>query len=304
MAYDVIIIGGGPAGLNAAIYSARKLLKTLIISKNIGGQVAETWDIENYLGFNQIETAELIKRFEVHVEKYGVEKLENDDVTSSQLKGNIKKVITENGNTYNSKIVIIATGKRPRPLNIPGENELTGKGVAYCSTCDAPLFSGAEVAVIGGGNSALEAVIDLEKVASKIYLIVLNQLTGDRILENKVCNFPKVELYLKYETKEILGDKFVNSLIIKSLETGEDKKLNVEGVFIEAGLIPNSEIFRDTLETNKLGEIVIDNMCRTNIAGVFACGDVTTVPFKQVIIAAGEGAKAALSAYDYLINQE
>jgi alkyl hydroperoxide reductase subunit F len=301
--YDVIIIGGGPAGLSAAIYTSRKVLKTLLASKNIGGQVADTYEIENFLGFSQIETADLIAKFDEHVGKYGIEKLVGTDVSSLELTGKIKKITISNGKIFHTKTVIIATGKRPRPLNVPGEKKLVGKGVAYCSTCDAPLFAGADVAVIGGGNSALEAVIDLDKVANKVYMVSLTPLTGDQMLQDRVNNSSKVEIYTKHDTLQIIGDSAVEGLEIKSLETGEAKRLDVEGVFIEIGLLPNSDLVIDTLETNRQGEIVIDDMCRTGISGVFACGDVTSIPFKQVIIAAGEGAKAALSVSSYLINQ-
>ena len=301
--YDVIIIGGGPAGLSAAIYTARKILKTLLISQTIGGQVADSYEIENFLGFSQIETADLIAKFDEHVEKYGIEKLVGTEVDSIDLKGKVKKVTASNGETYLSKTVIIATGKRPRPLNIPGEKELIGKGVAYCSTCDAPLFAGADVAVIGGGNSALEAVIDLDKVANQVFMVLLTPLTGDQMLQDKVKSSSKVKIFQKHDTTRIIGSSVVEGLEIKSLETEEVKRLDLEGVFIEIGLLPNSNLVIDTVETNRQGEIVIDDKCRTGLSGVFACGDVTNVPFKQVIIAAGEGAKAALSASDYLINQ-
>ncbi len=301
--YDVLIIGGGPAGLNAALYASRKVLKTILISYNIGGQVADTYDIENYLGFSQIETADLIRKFDEHVEKYGIEKLLGTKITSLDLTGKIKKITTGEGKTYYSRTVIIATGKRPRSLNVPGEKELIGRGVAYCSTCDAPLFAGADVAVIGGGNSALEAVIDLAKVANKIFMVSLTPLTGDPILINKVSSLSKVSIFTKHDTTRVIGDSNVKEIEIKSLDTGEVSRLKVEGVFIEIGLLPNSDIVIDTLETNQQGEIIVDNVCRTGITGVFACGDVTSIPYKQVIIAAGEGAKAALSAYDYLNKQ-
>jgi len=301
--YDIIIIGGGPAGLSAAIYAARKVLKTIIISKNIGGQVAWTYEIENFLGFSQIETADLIAKFNEHVDKFGIEKLVGTDVISLDLTGKIKKVTAGNGKSYLAKTVIIATGKQPRHLNAPGEKELIGRGVAYCSTCDAPLFAGADVAVIGGGNSALEAVIDLDKVANKVYMVSLTPLTGDQIIQDKVRNSSKVTIYTEYDTTRIIGSSAVEGLEIKSLGTEEVSTLKVEGVFIEIGLLPNSDFVLDTLETTRQGEIVIDDVCRTGVSGVFACGDVTGIPFKQVIIAAGEGAKAALSASNYLINQ-
>ena len=301
--YDVIIIGGGPAGLSAAVYAARKVLKTLLVSKDIGGQVAWTYDVDNYLGFSQVETADLIAKFEEHVEKYGVEKLVGVEVKTLEMTGKIKKVITDNGKTYLTKTLIIATGKRPRPLNVPGEKELIGMGVTYCSTCDAPLFADLDVAVMGGGNSALEAVIDLMKVARKVYMVSLTPLTGDEIIRDKVINSPKVEIFIKYKALRIEGESTVEGIEIESLETGEKNRLDVQGIMVEIGLFPNSELVLDTMEINRMGEIVIDSRCRTGISGIFACGDVTDVPYKQVIVAAGEGAKAALSAYDYIIKQ-
>jgi alkyl hydroperoxide reductase subunit F len=301
--YDVIIIGGGPAGLSAAIYAARKVLKTLVVTKDIGGQVTWTYDVDNYLGFSQVETADLIAKFEEHVQKYGVEKLVGVDVKALDLTGKIKKVITGEGKTFLGKTVIVATGKRPRLLDIPGEKEFLGMGVTYCSTCDAPLFADLDVAVAGGGNSALEAGIDLIKVARKVYMVSLTPLTGDQILQDKVMSSPKVEVFTEYDILRIVGESSVEGMEIKSLKTGEAKRLSVAGIIIEIGLLPNSDLVLDTLETNSIGEIVIDSRCRTGVSGVFACGDVTDVPFKQVIVAAGEGAKAALSAYDYIINQ-
>ncbi|MEA1867891.1 MAG: FAD-dependent oxidoreductase [Thermodesulfobacteriota bacterium] len=301
--YDVIIIGGGPAGLSAAVYAARKVLKTLFVSKDIGGQVAWTYDVDNYLGFSQVETADLIAKFEEHVEKYGVEKLVGVEVKALELTGKIKKVITDDGKTYLTKTLIIATGKRPRSLNVPGEKELIGMGVTYCSTCDAPLFADLDVAVMGGGNSALEAVIDLMKVARKIYMVSLTPITGDEIIRDKVISSPKVEIFIKYKALRIAGEATVEGIEIESLETGEKKRLDVQGIMVEIGLLPNSELVLDTMEINRIGEIVIDSRCRTGVAGIFACGDVTDVPYKQVIVAAGEGAKAALSAYDYIIKQ-
>jgi alkyl hydroperoxide reductase subunit F len=301
--YDVIIIGGGPAGLSAAIYAARKVLKTLLVSKDIGGQVTWTYDVDNYLGFSQIETADLIAKFEEHVQKYGVEKLVGVEVKALELTGKIKKVVTGKGETHFAKTIIIATGKRPRPLGVPGEKELIGMGVTYCSTCDAPLFADLDVAVAGGGNSALEAVIDLMKVARKVYMVSLTPLTGDQILQDKVVSSPKVEVFTEHEILRIVGDSAVEGLEIKSLRTGEDRRFSVAGIIVEIGLLPNSGLVVDTIQTNRIGEIVIDSRCGTGVSGVFACGDVTDVPFKQVIVAAGEGAKAALSAYDYIINQ-
>ncbi len=301
--YDVVIIGGGPAGLSAAIYTARKVLKTLLISKDLGGQMIWTYDVDNYLGFSQIEAGDLIAKFEEHVAKYGVEKLVGPGVKVLELAGKTKKVITDDGGTYLTRTVIIATGKRPRLLDVPGEKELLGMGVTYCSTCDAPLFADLDVAVAGGGNSALEAVIDLMKIARKTYLVSLTPLTGDQILQDKVAGSSKVEIFAEHEILQITGDSSVNGLEIKSLKTGEAGKLSIAGIIVEIGLLPNSELVVDILETNKIGEIIVDSRCRTGVSGVFACGDVTDTPFKQVVVAAGEGAKSALSAYDYIINQ-
>ena len=301
--FDTIIIGGGPAGLSAAVYAARKLMKTILISKNIGGQVTDTFDIENYLGFSEIETADLINRFEEHVVKYGVAKLVGPEVASVDLTGKIKKVFLGDGRMYLSRTIILATGKRPRMLNVPGESELVGKGVAYCSTCDAPLFAGMDTAVIGGGNSALEAALDLIKVAHKVYVVSLTPLTGDPILIDKVKSSDNVEILTEYTTNKVIGAQVVEGIEIASLDDKAPRRLDVQGVFIEIGLLPNSDLVVDTLNVNRTGEIMIDCSCRTGIAGVFAAGDVTDVPYKQVIVAAGEGAKAALSAYNYLINQ-
>ncbi len=302
--YDVIIIGGGPAGLSAAVYAARKVMKTILISKNIGGQVTDTFDIENYLGFSEIETADLINRFEEHVVKYGVTKLVGPEVVSLDLTGKIKKVFIDDGTICLARTLILAMGKRPRPLNVPGEKELLGKGVAYCSTCDAPLFADMDTAVVGGGNSALEAALDLANVARKVYLISITPLTGDPILVDKIKTSGKVEVFIEYSTNKIVGGNVVEGIEIQGLDDKTPKLLPVQGVFIEIGLLPNSDLVVDTLNVNKTGEILIDCECRTGIPGVFAAGDVTDVPFKQVIIAAGEGAKAALSAYDFLMKQK
>jgi len=301
--YDVVIIGGGPAGLSAAIYASRKILKTLLISEDIGGQVTWTYDLDNYLGFSQVEAADLISKFEAHVESFGLEPMVGTKVAALDLAGKIKKVVTSEGKTFLSKTVIVATGKRPKSLNVPGEKELVGMGVTYCSTCDAPVFAGLDVAVAGGGNSAIEAVLDLVKVANKVYLVSLTPLTGDPFLQDKVTGLPKVQILTEHEILRITGESSVQGLEIQSLRTGEKMTLSVAGIIVEIGLLPNSELVMDTLKTNRIGEIVVDSRCGTGVSGVFACGDVTDVPFKQVIVAAGEGAKAALAAYDYIIRQ-
>jgi NADH-dependent peroxiredoxin subunit F len=301
--YDVIILGAGPAGLSAAIYTIRKLLKTLIISKDVGGQITWTSDVENYLGFSQVNAAELVAKFESHVKKFEVENIIGVDVIAVDLVGRRKRITTSDGKSYFGKTVIIATGGRHRPLDIPGERELRAKGVSYCSTCDAPLFGGADVAVVGGGNSALGAVLDLINIASRIYLISLTSLTGDPVYRDKVFKSEKVEIFIEHQPTRVIGETMVEALEFKSLTTGEIKTVNVEGVFVEIGIQPNTSLFLDILATNEKGEILVDTECRTGLAGVFACGDVTNVPFKQVVVAVGEGSKAALSAYSYLITQ-
>lgn len=301
--YDVIILGAGPAGLSAAIYTVRKLMKTLIISRDIGGQVTWTADVDNYLGFSHVNAPDLVARFEDHVKTFGVELAIGAQVTAVDLSARIKRVVTDEGKVYSAKTLIVATGGRHRPMDIAGEHELIGKGVSYCSTCDAPLFDGADVAVIGGGNSALAAVLDLIRIANKIYLVSSTPLTGDPLYQEKVQKSEKVEMYLEYLPVKVLGDKEVRGLEIRNLQSGEVTALSVEGVFVEIGILPNSSLFVDILATNQRGEILVDLECRTGMAGIFACGDVTNVPFKQVVVAVGEGAKAALSAYNYLINQ-
>jgi NADH-dependent peroxiredoxin subunit F len=302
--YDVIILGAGPAGLSAAIYTIRKMLKTLIISKDVGGQVTWTSDVENYLGFSQVNAAELVAKFESHVKKFDVEKLIGVEVSSVDLVGRSKRITTSDGKSYFGKTVIIATGGRHRPLNIPGERELLSKGVSYCSTCDAPLFGGVDVAVVGGGNSAMAAVIDLMSIANRVYVVSLTALTGDPIYRDKVLKSEKVEVFIEHEPTRVIGETMVEGLEFKSLVTGKIKTIAVEGVFVEIGIQPSTSLFLDILATNEKGEILVDTECRTGLAGVFACGDVTTVPFKQVVVAVGEGSKAALSAYHYLITQK
>jgi NADH-dependent peroxiredoxin subunit F len=302
--YDVIILGAGPGGLSAAIYTIRKLLKTLIISMDVGGQLTWTSDVENYLGFSQVNALELVAKFEGHVKQFDIEKIIGVEVSAVDLVGRGKRVTTNDGKSYFGKTVIIATGGQHRPLNIPGERELIGRGVSYCSTCDAPLFGGADVAVVGGGNSALCAALDLINIANRVYVISLTPLTADPVYRDKVLRSEKVEIFIEHQPTRVIGETMVEGLEFKSIITGEIKTLPVEGVFVEIGIQPSTSLFVDILATNQKGEILVDTECRTGLAGVFACGDVTSVPFKQVVVAVGEGAKAALSAYNYLITQK
>lgn len=294
--YDLIIIGGGPAGITAAIYASRNKINFMIITINIGGQVVLSSQIENYTGFQYITGEELRKKFQEHLNKYKF-KLEIEEVKKVERENNLFKVIIES-NIYLSKTVIIATGRRSKELKVPGEKEFKNKGVTYCAICDAPLFEGLDVAVIGGGNSGLDAVLQLNKIAKSINLIEINpRLKADKILIEKALTSNKVKVWTSTQVKEIIGDKVVEG--IKIMKEEKEILLPVQGVFIEIGSIPNSEIV-DFVNKNEYGEIIVNNKCETNVPGLFAAGDVTNVPEKQIIVAAGEGCKAALSALKYL----
>lgn len=301
--YELLIIGAGPAGLTASVYAARKRLKVLLLSKDLGGQPLLTSEIENYMGYQYITGPELVAKFHEQVRQFPIAMAIGEEAVRLAAEEAGFEVATRSGRAFIGKAVIIATGKRPRELGVPGERELLGRGVSYCAVCDAPLFAGREVAVIGGGNSALTAVADLIKIASKIYLIHRSlRLEADPILVERARASEKVFPLLGYIVKEILGEGRVRGMIIASRETGKAEQLPVEGVFIEIGLIPNSEFARGLVALNEEGEIIVDCACRTNVPGIFAAGDVTSVPEKQIIVAAGEGAKAALSAYNYLLQ--
>ena len=301
--YDVIIIGCGPAGMTAAIYSARKGLKTLVLSKDVGGQLNLSAELENYLGFSSIEAPDLINRFEEHVERFDITRVIGEEVVNLEITDKIKLVHTRAGNRYQGRALIIASGKIPRPLGIPGESRLLGKGVAYCATCDAPFYKDKVVAVVGGGNSALEAAGELERWATHVYLVVRNTYSADDILVDRVTRLAKVEVLLNYDTLEILGAQQVTGLRVRSRDDHSERTLAVDGVFIEIGLLPNTGFAMDVLALNASGEIIIDCQTHTGVPGVFAAGDVTNVRDKQVLVAAGEGVKAALQAHDYLLAE-
>jgi alkyl hydroperoxide reductase subunit F len=298
--YEVIIIGGGPAGMTAAVYSARKLLKTLLIADDVGGQVMWTNGVENYPGYQFIEGDELIGKFEDQVKQFPVDRKIGVKVAQVQIAIGGFNVVSDAGETFQGKTVILCTGKRPRRLNIPGEMELTGKGVAYCSVCDAPDYAGKKAAVIGGGNSAIEAALDLVKVAEHVDMVSVTPLTGDPILIGKLHEAKNLDIYTEQQTERVLGTDAVESIIIKDPKTGVTKQLNEEGVFVQIGLIPNSDMVKDILQLNKVGEVPVNCSCETEVPGLFAAGDVSTVAEKQIVIAAGEGAKAALTAYRYI----
>ena len=299
--YDLTIIGAGPAGITAAVYAARKKLKTLVITKNIGGWAATSSEIGNYPSYQFITGPELAKKFEEHLKSFDLDLREGEEVISIEKLNNIFKVKTKK-DEYKSKAVIIASGRIPRKLNIPGEEEFKNRGITYCATCDAPLFAGKNVAVIGGGNAALDAAIQLIKIAKKVYLININNtFQGEEIRLEKVQNSDRVEILNSTETKEIIGNVFVKK--IKIFKDSEEKILDAEGVFIEIGSTPSLipvNAQDSKLELNQYKEIVVNEHCETNIKGLFAAGDVTAVPYKQIIVAAGHGCIACLSAFEYL----
>jgi len=286
--------------MTAAVYAARKKLNTLLISYDIGGQVLWTAGVENYMGYQFIEGLELMKKFEEQVKQFPLDMKTGERVSSlSQTNGGFE-VRTDKGKNYQAKAAIIATGKRPRQLNVPGEDKLKGRGVTYCAICDGPLFAGENVAVIGGGNSALEAAEDIVKIAEHVYLVSLTPLTGDQILIDKVKNANNLTMFLEHEVLEIKGESRVEGIKIRDLKSKQERELDVGGIFIEIGLTPNSEPFKGIVRLNRLGEIEVNCANETGVTGLFAAGDVTNVPEKQIVVAAGEGAKAALKAHRYL----
>lgn len=301
--YDVIIVGGGPAALTAAVYCMRKGVSTALVTEDIGGQVAVTSSIENYMGYKLIEGYQLVEKFREQVKQFEIGLNEGVRVKGI-TDNNVKEVMLEDGKSLKAKSLIIATGKNPIKLNVPGEEELVGRGVAYCSICDAPLYNGKRVAVVGGGNSAIESAIDLARVAEHVTVIqILNSLTADEILQKKLNQFSNVDIFYEHEVKKINGTEKVESLVVNNKKDNEESILELHGIFIEIGLKPNSEFAGEILELNKYNEIAVDCSCRTSQPGIFAAGDVTSVQHKQIIIAAGEGAKAALSACDYILKE-
>lgn len=303
--YDVIIIGGGPAAVSAGIYATRKKLKTLLIAQEWGGQIMKTGTIENYPGFGSITGPELADKFAAHLKQYEIDFREGAAARQISFPDEQTIEIKTDENIYQSRSLIVATGGVPRKLNIPGEREFSGKGVAYCSVCDAPLFKNKEVAVIGGGNSGLEAALDLLKYAAKIYILEIDKdLAGDPFLQDELKKDKKIKIITNAAVREIKGDNFVNKLIYQDQQSDEVKELSLQGVFVEIGWVANSFLVKDVVKLNERDEIKIDAHNRTSRQNIFAAGDVTDVPYKQLVIAAGEGAKAALSAYNYLLKNK
>lgn len=305
--YDVLVVGGGPAGAAAAVYAARKGIRTGVAAERFGGQVNDTLAIENYISVLETDGPKFAMSLEQHVKAYNVDVINlqrAEKLIPATTPGGLVQVQFESGGSLKSKTVIISTGARWRNVNVPGEQEYKNKGVAYCPHCDGPLFKGKRVAVIGGGNSGVEAAIDLAGVVAHVTLIEFaDKLRADAVLVNKLKSLPNVVVHTNAQTTEITGDgQKVNGLTYTERASGESRHVELEGVFVQIGLVPNTEWLKGTVELSRHGEIVVDAKGQTSVPGVFAAGDVTTVPFKQIIIAAGDGAKAALGAFDHLMR--
>jgi len=305
--YDVLIVGGGPAGAAAAVYAARKGIRVGVAAERFGGQVNDTMAIENYPSVQETDGPKFAAALEVQTRSYGVDIMNlqrADKIVPAAEAGGLTEVVLANGGTLKAKTVIVSTGARWRNVNVPGEAEYKNKGVAYCPHCDGPLFKGKDVAVIGGGNSGIEAAIDLAGVVKYVTVIEFaDQLKADAVLVKKLLSLPNVTVHTNAQTTEITGaDGKVNGLKYKDRATGVEHHVALEGVFVQIGLVPNTEFLKGVVDLSKFGEIVVDAKGHTNVPGVFAAGDCTTVPYKQIVIAASEGSKAALSAFDHLIR--
>lgn len=302
-AYDVLVIGGGPAGASAAIYAARKGIRTGVVAERFGGQVLDTLAIENFISVKATEGPKLATALEQHVKDYDVD-IVNLQRAEQLIPGDTIEVKLASGASLKSKSVILATGARWREMNVPGEKEYRGKGVAYCPHCDGPLFKGKRVAVIGGGNSGVEAAIDLAGIVAHVTLIEFgSQLRADAVLQRKLHSLPNVTVLTEAQTTEVIGDgQKVTGLTYKNRQTDEIAKVELEGIFVQIGLLPNTDWLKGTLQLSERGEIEVDARGQTSIPGVFAAGDCTTTPYKQIIVAMGAGATASLGAFDHLIR--
>jgi NADH-dependent peroxiredoxin subunit F len=301
--FDVLVVGGGPAGAAAAVYAARKGIRTGVASERFGGQVLDTLGIENFISVKETEGPKFALALEEHVRHYDVDIMNLQRAKALTPNAGLFEVQLESGATVKTKSVVISTGARWRNVNVPGEKEFKNKGVAYCPHCDGPLFKGKRVAVIGGGNSGVEAAIDLAGIVAHVTLIEFDtKLRADEVLQRKLRSLPNVTVVMNAQTSAITGDQKVNGLTYKDRASGEETRVDLEGVFVQIGLVPNTEWLKGTVELSRHGEIIVDTKGQTSLPGVFAAGDATTVPFKQIIIAAGDGAKAALGAFEYLMR--
>ena len=303
--FDVLVIGGGPSGSSAAIYSARKGLKTGIVVERFGGQVMDTMAIENFISVPYTEGPKLSRNLEEHVKSYNVDIISSECAKSITKNNDYIEVTLESNATLKSKTLIISTGAKWRELGVPGEKEFKNKGVAYCPHCDGPIYKEKDIAVIGGGNSGIEAAIDLANIVKHVTVLeFLPELKADAILQEKLNSLSNVTVLKNVQVKEITGTNKVNGLVYVDRNTNEEKSIALEGIFVQIGLVPNTKWLNNTLEMNKIGEIIVDKKCSTSLDGVFAAGDCTDSPYKQIIIAMGSGATASLSAFDYLIRNK
>jgi len=302
--FDVLVVGGGPAGASAAIYAARKGIRTGIVAERFGGQVMDTLSIENFVSVKHTEGPKFAASLEEHVKEYDIE-LMNLQRAKRLEKKELFELELENGAVVKGKTVILSTGARWRNIGVPGEEEFKNKGVAYCPHCDGPLFAGKDVAVIGGGNSGVEAAIDLAGITNHVTVLEYNaELKADSVLQDRLKSLPNVTVLTNARTQEITGTDKVNGLSYIDLQTGEEKHVELSGVFVQIGLVPNTDWLGDFVERTAHGEIVIDQRGATNMPGVFAAGDCTNIPYKQIIISMGSGATASLSAFDHLIRSD
>ncbi|GEO24978.1 alkyl hydroperoxide reductase subunit F [Alicyclobacillus acidoterrestris] len=300
--YDVLVVGGGPAGASAAIYAARKGIRTGLVADRFGGQVLDTVGIENFISVKYTEGPQLAASLEEHVKEYGIDVMKGH-LAKGLEKKELVEVELENGAILKSKTVIISTGARWRNVGVPGEAEFRNKGVTYCPHCDGPLFTGKDVAVIGGGNSGIEAAIDLAGIVRHVTVLeFMPELKADAVLQKRLYSLPNVTVLKNVQTKEITGTDKVDGITYVERDTGAEKHIELQGVFVQIGLVPNTDWLGDTVERNRMGEIVVDSHGATNVPGVFAAGDCMNSPYKQIIISMGSGATAALGAFDYLIR--
>ncbi len=297
MLYDLVIIGAGPAGITAAIYAARKGLKFVIVSPEVGGQLLKTSIVENYTGYQKISGTDLTQKFEEHFAEFDFD-FHRENITGIEKKSE-SFLVKADEETFETKSIIVATGSEPRHLNVPGENKLRAKGVTYCTTCDGPLFKGRDVVVVGGGNSALESILQLSNIGKKVYVVNINaEFTGSEILVEKVEKLKNVEIFYQAETLEILGENIVEGLKIKT--AGGERTLKVQGVFINIGYLPQSDLVKDLVKITDYGEIEVNAKGETNLPGIFAAGDCTNIAYKQIVTATGAGSTAALSVFGYI----
>ena len=298
--YDLIIIGGGPAGFTAAIYAARRAVKTLVLAKEFGGQAVYASKVENFPGFDLIPGYELMEKIKNQAGKLGAE-IKNVEAAEIKKENDIFSVRDKDGKIYESKSLLLSFGAVPRKLGIPNEDKFKGNGISYCATCDAPFFKNKNVAVVGGGNAALDAALLLAKFAKQVYLIHRrDEFKAEEVRVNDLKKLPNVEIILNSEVKEIKGEKNITGVTIKKVDSGEARDLDVSGIFVEIGHIVESDFVSKMVTLDERKQIVVNDKNETNVPGVFGAGDATTVPYKQIVIAAGEGAKAALTAYSYL----